>query len=389
MNHLSPVTDLFAKASFIDTLTLTGGTGQGFAQFGLKLDGNGTDSTQLSGFNGPVGQSSVKYTIDLLSKAPSARFSGTIDVTNQGINTQVQSQPIPFTFGIATPVYFELQTQARVFCFAGNIGLITCDPGNPGDSGTDFLHTAVLNSIVVTDSVGNPVTNFQITSASGTPYTSHGVVSDTTPPVTTAVSSPPPNSFGWNNSNVSVTLSAVDEIGGSGVKQISYVLTGAQTGSAVVVGNTTSVSISAEGIITVTYFATDNAGNQETAKTLTVRIDKTPPAISLTPAMQTLWPPNGNLVADVMSGNLTDALSGVDPSTVRFSVIDEYGLVQPSGPVTLLPNGAFSFSVMLEASRRGQDRDGRQYQIIVTGSDKAGNQASTSTSVTVPHDQGR
>ncbi|MBI4321465.1 MAG: PKD domain-containing protein [Chloroflexi bacterium] len=104
-------------------------------------------------------------------------------------------------------------------------------------------------------------------------------VLDKTPPRTTAVPSPGPNANGWNNTDVALALSAVDNIPGSGVKEISYSLAGAQTGGGVVPGNSASVTLSAEGIITVTYFARDNAGNQEAAKTIVIRIDKTPPQI--------------------------------------------------------------------------------------------------------------
>ena len=61
---------------------------------------------------------------------------------------------------------------------------------------------------------------------------SHGFIRyslDSTPPVTTASPSPGPNSNGWNNTDVTVTLSSTDnEPGGTGVKQIQYGLTGAQ-----------------------------------------------------------------------------------------------------------------------------------------------------------------
>src|SRR5262245_63074771 len=45
---------------------------------------------------------------------------------------------------------------------------------------------------------------------------------DTIPPTTTATVSPLPNAAGWNNSNVTVTLTAVDNPGGSGVKSITF-----------------------------------------------------------------------------------------------------------------------------------------------------------------------
>src|SRR5207249_9363254 len=65
---------------------------------------------------------------------------------------------------------------------------------------------------------------------------------DTIPPTSTAVASPGPNANGWNSTAVTVNLSAVDEAGGSGVKQISYSLSGAQTGGPVVAGSSAAVT---------------------------------------------------------------------------------------------------------------------------------------------------
>jgi hypothetical protein len=139
--------------------------------------------------------------------------------------------------------------------------------------------------------------------------------SDTIPPVTTATTSPGPNSNGWNNTDVTVTLTSTDnEPGGTGVKQIQYALAGAQTlDTQTVPGSTASVTISTEGLTTLTYFGTDKAGNVEQAKTLTVQIDKTPPVISGMPASGcTLWPPNHKLVG-VATVTAADALSGLTP----------------------------------------------------------------------------
>ena len=93
--------------------------------------------------------------------------------------------------------------------------------------------------------------------------------------------------------------------------------------------------------------------------------------------------------SDTISGVISDALSGIDPTTLAFQVIDQYGVVQPTGPISLGPDGTYSFTVMLEASRLGQDLNGRQYQIVVSAQDKAGNPATASTIVTVPHDLGK
>jgi hypothetical protein len=114
--------------------------------------------------------------------------------------------------------------------------------------------------------------------------------------------------------------------------------------------------------------------------------DVTPPAITIAATPETLWPPNGKLVPVTIAGTITDAGSGV--STATYTVTDEYGQVQPKGSVTPRPDGSYSFTIQLEASRNDNDRDGRQYTIIIIVQDNAGNTGSKDTSVIVPHDQG-
>jgi hypothetical protein len=110
--------------------------------------------------------------------------------------------------------------------------------------------------------------------------------------------------------------------------------------------------------------------------------------VSATP--KTLWPPNGKMVPVTIAGMITETDSGVDPNTPpAYAVKDEYGLIQPSGPITTLDvSGRYSFRIQLQASRKGNDKDGRQYTIIVSAQDKAGNMGSAFTRVIVPHDQG-
>lgn len=103
-------------------------------------------------------------------------------------------------------------------------------------------------------------------------------------------------------------MSSTDNAGGSGVKEVHHALNGAATGSQVVPGGSTTVTVSAEGTTTLTYFAVDNAGNQESAKTLTVRIDQTPPTVSGLPSSCSLWPPDHALV-QVASVSARDGLS--------------------------------------------------------------------------------
>ena len=92
---------------------------------------------------------------------------------------------------------------------------------------------------------------------------------DTTPPTTTDDAP-----VAWCNSAVTVTLTATDN-GGSGVKSITYAVD--SDGPTTVDAAATSVVVSGEGTHTITFHAIDNAGNPETDKSCTVKIDTTSP----------------------------------------------------------------------------------------------------------------
>jgi hypothetical protein len=115
--------------------------------------------------------------------------------------------------------------------------------------------------------------------------------------------------------------------------------------------------------------------------------DTTPPVITLAATPKVLWPPNGKMVPVTISGRITDAGSGVNTSSAKFAVHDEYHLVQPHGTIALDPTGNYSFTILLQASRKGNDHDGRRYTIRVSAIDNAGNRGVKQTSVTVPHRQ--
>ncbi len=103
---------------------------------------------------------------------------------------------------------------------------------------------------------------------------------DTVAPITRAFFQS--NRFGWVNHDVRVNLQADDE--GVGAKEITYETTGAQQASATTVpGTSTPVEIVTEGKTTITYYATDRAGNiEQPAKSTIVRVDKTPPQVEST-----------------------------------------------------------------------------------------------------------
>lgn len=142
------------------------------------------------------------------------------------------------------------------------------------------------------------------------------------------------------------------------------------------------------GTDVVRYFSTDSSGNVEPTQSLTVHIDQTNPRLTEMASPTQLWPPNHKLDTVNVRGTAIDTVSGINGSRVTYFVRDEYGQVQPRGSAEVDSSGHYSFRVQLQASRSGQDHDGRQYTIFVVAQSGAGRTATQSVVVTVPHDQG-
>jgi pectin methylesterase-like acyl-CoA thioesterase len=168
---------------------------------------------------------------------------------------------------------------------------------------------------------------------------------DHTAPATASSVSQPPNAAGWNNSDVTVTLTAADNPEGTGVRELFYSVNGTQFHS---FNSSVSIPITSEGINTIDFFARDNAGNTEASQSLTIKLDKTAPEftnVARTPANVNGW----NNTDVEASFTATDALSG-------------FG----SGAST---TGAFTFTA-----------EGAAQSHTFTVSDQAGNQTSTTVS---------
>jgi probable HAF family extracellular repeat protein len=145
---------------------------------------------------------------------------------------------------------------------------------------------------------------------------------DFTAPNTEATLSPEPNINRWNSNDVAVTLEATDT-GGSNVEGIVYSASGSQTIEETTVGgNITSLHITAEGETTITYAARDHAGNVEEPKTISVRIDRSDPEVSIaSPADGAEYSLDESVAADY---SCSDALSGLD--YCRGTVPDGVGI---------------------------------------------------------------
>lgn len=196
---------------------------------------------------------------------------------------------------------------------------------------------------------------------------------DSTAPVTQAIVSGTLGTNNWYRSAVQVSLSASDNV--SGVQNTNYRIDGGaiQTYAGPFV-------LSTVGQHTVDYWSVDNLNNTEVTRSLAVNIDTANPVVTATANPSTAKKGPAPVTVTI-SGNATDGLSGV--SSASFNVIDEYGVTQPSGAITLQANGNYSFTLSLPATKNGPDKDGHLYTIVVAASDQAGNSASATATVRI------
>jgi hypothetical protein len=245
--------------------------------------------------------------------------------------------------------------------------------------------------VVITDTIGAPTlpANEQFADVRTAKYAEvlRGVsFAPRTLPSPVATAQPAANAAGWEQTPVTVSLTATADP--SGIQDLQYTLSGAQSSSTQTINGTSGmVNVLKEGTTILSVLEQNVLGSRSPATTLTLNLDFTPPTVTAAANATALWPPNGKMVPITVAGTITDGLSGVDPASPAFRVVDSYGTVQPSGPIAIGPDGSYSFTTFLEASRLGSDKAGRVYQIFVSAGDRAGNSGSTSVVVTVPHNQ--
>lgn len=142
---------------------------------------------------------------------------------------------------------------------------------------------------------------------------------DRVPPSTSAALTGTSGSNDWYVSDVTVSLEAVDMC--PGVKEIHYLLDGAET---IVSGSTASFTITSDGEHDLSYWGVDNVGNIETPHPLSIKIDKTPPIITI------FGVKDGAIYAlglvPKASYTATDAASGVATSSDSLTGGDGNGL---------------------------------------------------------------
>ncbi|HEX6875817.1 MAG TPA: PxKF domain-containing protein [Nocardioidaceae bacterium] len=188
----------------------------------------------------------------------------------------------------------------------------TCNDDRSGVAG------CTGNTVLDTEGAGQSVTGNATDAADNTASATVGAVSiDKNAPTTTSDAP-----TGWQTKAVTVSFTADDQEGLSGVDYTEYSVDGGAwaKGGSVTLG---------DGTHTLQYRSADNAGNVEDAKSTTVQVDLTGPAVTLD------GPASTSASSATVSGTATDAGSGLVGVTVNGQ------------PVTVASDGTFSQSVEL------------------------------------------
>jgi len=186
-------------------------------------------------------------------------------------------------------------------------------------------------------------------------------IPDGTAPTSTFAVSPAVNSAGWvRSTNPQVTISATDS--GSGVASVSYKVGSAST--VTTSGSSVTFNLSQQGNVTIQHWATDNAGNVESTKSTTLKIDGVaPPLTGLKISQDT-----GSSTTDFVTSTAAQTVSGTSESGATISA------TYNGTTKTATPNGSGAWSTTFTLA------DGAR-NLVVTATDAAGNVTTVTQSV--------
>ncbi len=259
-----------------------------------------------------VGTYTVILTVDDL-KGGTAEVTYEITVAQQNRPPTVSAIRAPAYALVGSPVDFQADVgdlNGDTLSFSWDYG-----DGTSPDTGTTPVpetltgtHTFAAEgtftvSLSLDDGNGGTVSTTTSIIASTTPPT------DTTPPTTAHSISGTAGSGTWYTSEVTVTLTASDDL--NTVPWTNYTLdSGADT------PYTAPIVISADGTHTLEFYSTDAVYNVETTQTVSIDIDKTPPTMTHSVA----GPTTAGWYTGTATVTLTadDAMSGLAAQTYRI-----------------------------------------------------------------------
>jgi hypothetical protein len=136
---------------------------------------------------------------------------------------------------------------------------------------------------------------------------------DNIPPATLFDESGTLGNNGWYLSDVTITLSAIDNEGGSGIATTEYSFDGALW-----MTYQSPFTISQEGITTLYYRSIDKAGNTEDRKQEDIHIDKTLPDITVSvPEEGKHYSLNQGVTVDYTVNDVVSGIASIEPSTAK------------------------------------------------------------------------
>lgn len=200
-------------------------------------------------------------------------------------------------------------------------------------------------------------------------------IKDVTAPVTTADLNPTESTGknGWYTSDVTVSLSASDDM--SGVKTTQYQINGQGWTDYKGV-----IKLTTDGVSTVEYRSEDVGGNVENTKSIEVKIDKTAPTLKVAVDQPILSVPNHKLVDIKSLLNSNDLTSGIDSVVLESITVNEDNAI-PSD-IQGAAYGTLDTTFSLRSERNGYG-NGRIYTITYLATDKAGNTTKSMATVTI------
>lgn len=114
-----------------------------------------------------------------------------------------------------------------------------------------------------------------------------------------------------------------------------------------------------------------------------VPVDTVPPLISAVATPSSIWPPNGQMVQVSIAVNASDETDPAPAVRLVSVTCNECAADDIAGAAV----GTDDRHFFVRAKRLGQGKEGRVYTATYSATDAAGNEASASVRVTVPHDQ--
>jgi CSLREA domain-containing protein len=153
--------------------------------------------------------------------------------------------------------------------------------------------------------------------------------------------------------------------------------------------NGTSVTYTAAanfvGTDTFTYTIDDGHGHTDTATVTVTVVDTTPPSLSVSTGVSSLWQPNHQLENVGLSVNASD--NGGGAPTIQVTVYSDEGDLAPdSGTFSPDAKDIAPATLRLRSERSGSG-DGRVYLIVVSATDASNNVSHVCAAVTVPLNQ--